>query len=331
MYKYYINVGMIYMSRLTKKEKLKRYHAIFNQIYSNPRVYVHEISRNLKFARNTVSGYLEYMYDSLILFGPELRLKYYSGLKQYVYLAKFNDPYAAFDELQRDPKITFCTLSLGDYNIIFMCGEEYDASHIKGFENVLFKGNRGDIITPEVPHVSWKSAFEKMIEQASAFEPDGTKQTRFEVHPPPDWDEEEWKLFSEYQFDFRKKVTPVLRKHLISSDKFYQWLKTLHEHTTVLTRFYPDGYENYTHFMFHLITDYVNPVISLLSNLPTSTICTHVDDGLIVWLAIKSDMTFTDLSAVIHRMKSSGMINDFQQAIGVLYYVGAEEGYAKLR
>lgn len=319
------------MSKLTREEKVKRYHAIYDQIYLNPRVHVHEISKNLRLARNTVSSYLEYMYESEILFGPELRLKYYPHMNRYMYLAKFDDPYAAFDELQRNPEILYCSLFFGDWNIMFMTDKNYDPSHVEGFEYVLFGGERRDIITPRVPLTKWEPAFERMGLQISEFDPDGAKKADPLSNDPPPWDEEEWKLFHEYEYDFRKKVTPVLRKHLISSDKFYKWLSVLSSYTNLHMRFYPDGYGNYTHFSFLLKTNYTDAVISLLSNLPTTTICITVEDGIMVMLSIKSDMTFADLSITIHKMKTSGMIERFHQAIGVVHYVEVEEGYAQLR
>ncbi len=319
------------MSKLTTEEKVRRYHSIYDQIYTNPRIHVHDISKNLRVARNTVTGYLDYMYEAEILFGPELRLQYYPGLDKYLYLVRFDDPYTAFDELQRNPQIEYCSLFLGDWNVMFISSGEYDPSHISGIENLLLKRRRGDIVTPRVPLADWKYAFDRMRQQARRFDPNGVKESNFPFHDPPPWDDEEWKLFHEYEFNFRKKVTPVLRKNLISSDKFYQWLGKVNQYTTVLLRFYPDGNKNYTHFVFLFKTDFPDSVISLLSNLPTSVICIHIDDGLIMWLSIKSDMTFTDLSTTVHQMKTSGMIERFNQAIGMLYYIEAEEGYAQLR
>ena len=319
------------MSKLTRKEKVRRYHAIYNQIYLNPRVHVHEISKNLKFARNTVSGYLDHMYNSEILFGPELRLKYHSDLEKYVHLVKFDDPYTAFDELQRVPQIDYCSMFLGDWNIMYIADEKYDPSHIKGFENSLFLGRRGNILTPNSLLLGWKSAFDRMRTHISEFNPQGKKETNMIKEKSPPWDEEEWTLFHEYEYDFRKKVTPILRKHLVSSEKFYQWLETVPQYTTVLTKFYPDGYGNYTHFGFLLKTEFPQSVIDILSNLPTTVLCIHVECGLMAMLSIKSDITFTDLSSTLHKMRTSGMIDGFHQAIGLIHYIGVEEGYAELK
>lgn len=319
------------MSKLTREEKLRRYHAIYDQIYFNPRVHVHEISKNLKLARNTVSSYLEYMYESEILFGPELRLKYFPGLDEYVYLAKFDDPYAAFDELQRDPDVMYCSMFLGDWNVMIMSGKDYDPSGITGFEKLLLEGERLDNITPRVPLRDWKVALRMMKEEASEFSADSMRERNFVTNGPPVWDDEEWKLFYEYKYNFRKKVTPVLRKHLISSDKFYRWIDTLPQHVNVNLRFYPDGYGNYTHFTFFFKTNYSKAVISLFSNLPTSPTCIEVGGGIIIMLNIKSPLTYTELSVTVHKMRISGMIESFNQAIGIIHYVEAEEGYAQLR
>lgn len=312
------------MSRLTREEKLRRYHAIFDQIYMNPRVHVHEISKNVKIARNTVSSYLDHMYEEEIIFGPELRLKYYPGLNKYLHLVKFDDPYAAFDELQRIPEIDYCSMFLGDWNVLFMCDGEYDPSYISGFEHEVFCGKRGDIDTPRAPLTDWKPAFRKIRSKITDFESDGRIMREFTSNGMPPWDEEEWTLFQEYEYDFRKKVTPVLRKHLISSDKFYKWIRTLPTYTTIILEFYPDGHGNYTHFGFLLKTDYPEAAISVLSNLPTSILCIRVEEGVMAYLSIKSDTSFEDLSATLRQMKISGMIERFHQAIGVFHYIGEE-------
>ncbi len=319
------------MSKLTRREKLRRYHAIYDKIYINPRIHVHEISKSLKLARNTVSSYLERMYDSEILFGPELRLKYYPELNEYMHLAKFDDPYAAFDELQRDPEVMYCSLFVGDWNLMIMCGKDYDVSGITGFEDLLFKGERLDNTTPRISLKDWKAAFQIMKGVVSEFDAEEMQETELLSNGPPPWDEEEWKLFYEYKYNFRKKVTPVLRKHLISSDKFYRWLDTLPLHTNVNLRFYPDGYENYTHFTFFFKTEFPKAVISLFSNLPTSPTCIKVRGGAIIMVDIKSDTTFPELSATIYRMRRSGMIESFNQAIGLFSYIEAEEGYAQMK
>jgi hypothetical protein len=319
------------MSKLTREEKLRRYHAIYDQIYLNPRVHVHEISKNLKLARNTVSSYLEYMYESQILFGPELRLKHYPGMNEYVYLAKFDDPYAAFDELQKNPKITYCSMFLGDWNMMIISDRDYNPSSMPGFKRLLVKGERFGNVTPRVSLEEWKAAFVKMKKRISEFDPDNIQETNFVANNAPKWDDEEWKLFYEYKYNFREKVTPVLRKHLISSDKFYKWIETLSQHVSITLRFYPDGYENYTHFGFFFKTEYPKAVISLFSNLPTSPVCVEINGGVFALISIKSDLTFSDLSATVHMMRSSGMIDSFYQAIAIIFYVKSEENYAQLR
>ncbi len=310
------------MSKLTREEKLRRYHAIYDQIYLNARIHVHEISKNVRVARNTVSSYLEYMYEAEILSGPQLRLKYFPGLDEHVYLTKFDDPYAAFDELQQEKEVIYCSMFLGDWNIMIMSNSSYDPSTIDGFEYLLLKGARHDIITPRVPLRDWNNAFRTMKHEILDFNTSNVQEPNLVNRSPPPWDEEEWNLFYEYKYDFRRKVTPVLRKNLISSDKFYRWLQTLYQHVGVVLTFYPDGYGNYTHFAFFFRTEYPRAVISLLSNLPTSPYCIEVDCGVFAILSIKSDLTFNALSGTLHQMKTSGMVAKFNQAIGVLYSRG---------
>lgn len=311
------------MSKLTAEEKLRRYHSIYDQIYFNPRIHVHEISKNLRLPRNTVTGYLEHMYKSEMLFGPELRLKYYYELNEYMFLVKVDDPYATFDEVNNDPNIIYCSIFLGDWNIMIFAEKNYDPTHVSGYKDLIYKGQRHDILTPRTTLRDWKSAFRKMKVEASEFQPERTREPN-SILDPPDWDEEEWKLFYEYKYDFRRKVTPVLRKNLISSDKFYQWIKDLPGHAGINLRFYPDGYGNYTHFAFLFRTQFPTAVVNLLSNLPTTPGCTVVDGGVLAIVSIKSDLTVGELSATTRQMKKSGMIEGFSHAIGIIYYIGVE-------
>jgi len=315
------------MSKLTREEKVRRYHAIYDQIYLNPRIHIHEISKNLKLARNTVTGYLDEMYESGILFGPGLRLKYYSGLDKYIYLVKFDDPYLAFDQLQKDPRIQYSAMYFGDWNMMLMSDARYDVSHIPGFEHMLFGGERYDMLTPHTSFVEWKTSFQKIKQEMSEFDPEKAGDPNFTTRKAPDWDREEWTLFQEYQHDFRKKVTPVLRKHLISSDKFYRWMATLPKTTNIFLQFFADGARSYTHFRFFFKTLYADAVTSLLSSLPTSITSIYVEGGVIVTLSIKSDVvsTFLGLFNTIHRMRTTGMIQKFHQAIGTVYYSKEED------
>ncbi|KYK38839.1 MAG: winged helix-turn-helix domain-containing protein [Theionarchaea archaeon] len=315
------------MSRLSKKEKLRRYHAIYDQIYQNPRIHIHEISKNLKMARNTISSYLKYMYESGILLGPELRLKYYPGLNEYICLAKFDDPYEAFDQIQMDENVSYASMFFGDWNIMVTSNGPYDLSQISGFESLVFEGERYDITAPRVPSLSnWKTAFQKMKQEINEFDPDSVNDPNYADRRPSHWDKEEWELFYEYKYNFRKKVTPVLRKNLISSDKFYRWIEALPDTANVSTRFFADGMWNYTHFGFFFETNYAEAVTSILSNLPTSIYSIDIDKGLIVTVSIKSDIAsaFVGFFDILHEMRTHGIINRFHQAITVLYYFKEE-------
>ncbi|KYK34577.1 MAG: hypothetical protein AYK19_22615 [Theionarchaea archaeon DG-70-1] len=113
------------------------------------------------------------------------------------------------------------------------------------------------------------------------YEPKGIIKTCWEETIP--WDAEYELLFREFKFNLRKKLTPIMRKYLISGYKIYKFLEELPKHCTVFTRYFPEGFPNYDSYLYMFETDYEDFVIELFSELPTSPFFFKVSDKLFLY------------------------------------------------
>ncbi|MGD2251146.1 MAG: winged helix-turn-helix transcriptional regulator, partial [Candidatus Methanofastidiosia archaeon] len=62
------------MGKITKKRQLENCYKIYEQVYHENTMSIHEIAQNTGLSRNTVAKYLKKMYKKDILRGPYLRV-----------------------------------------------------------------------------------------------------------------------------------------------------------------------------------------------------------------------------------------------------------------
>jgi hypothetical protein len=103
-----------------------------------------------------------------------------------------------------------------------------------------------------------------------------------------EWDEEDEKLYNAFQYDLRRKLTPVMKENLISGEKIYKWFSRLHETCTIYTQFYPDGIDQYDPYLLTIDTEYEDFVIDLFSQFPTSSTFFTVEEKLFCFCNAKS-------------------------------------------
>jgi Mn-dependent DtxR family transcriptional regulator len=72
------------MNILTKEEA-KHIRAMYELRTEEPRIKIYEIAQHLEIVRNTVYKRQKKATENGILFSPELRLKMYDDVKEYVY------------------------------------------------------------------------------------------------------------------------------------------------------------------------------------------------------------------------------------------------------
>jgi len=188
-----------------------------------------------------------------------------------------------------------------------------DFSKLIGFENVVKQGVRYCSYTPKVGYRTWDESFERVYEQLNQFTP-LQKEYKNRQLTSLDLDKDEWKLFSAFNF-MRRTVTPLLRKINVGYETYTKWMKTLENHCTVHTGFYPEGLKTYLSFCFLFFTDYEELVKSLFSFFPTTSFITELDKQLLVFTHATSSNVKRKLICLIYDMQTKQMIKGFKHAV----------------
>jgi DNA-binding Lrp family transcriptional regulator len=295
------------------KRKLQYFYRIYEQIDRENTISIYEISQNTGISRNTVSKYLHLMYQNHILQGPYLRVNPAQNYSEYVYLMQFNNPYTAFQSLKGFPHVVYYALLFGKWNTIVITNRFLDLSQLVGVKGIVYQGKRGISLTQKANLLSWVPGVYEAQEYLKNFE-GGTPQRKKEVLPVLPWESQEWKLFSTFNHDIRKRKTPVLRKIDVRYEEYISWKETLDRYCTSHTGFYPDGYKSYDHHCFLMSTDYKEQVKEFFSFFPTSSFFMDLGEYLLVIASVKGPDITRWLYCMVHTMEIQGMINRFQHA-----------------
>ena len=301
------------MGKLSWVKRKGNYYKIYEQIYEDPVISLYDIHRNTGLSRNTVSKYLKDMYAQGMLFGPYIEMNPAPNYREYVYLMNFSNPPFVFRALKGFPHILECGIAFDDWNTMVITDLDLDFSKMVGFQSMVAKGVRGLTYTPRVEYTSWNEAFENMYDQIGKFTPAQKENRKREFHAL-NWGNDEWKLFHAFKHNMRKKVIATLKETKVRYETYSPWMKTLRDHCTVHTEFYPEGRETYMGHCFLFSTGHKSVVTSLFSLLPTSSVFTEVGDQLLVFAWVDSPDTTRRLFCTIYDMKTVGIIEEFSHA-----------------
>ena len=295
------------MSRLFKKT-LSYYYKIFEQIYNDSTLPICDIAVNTDICRNTVSEYLKKSSEKVII-GPCLRMKPAANYKEYVYLMNFTYPYEAYKGLREFPYVLYAAILFGDWNIMVITNRLLDFSNLVGFQNMVYQGMRGVSYTPKVGFTSWKESLRRIDEYLEEFTPVYRYKDRKKLPVLP-WGEDEWKLFSVFNDDVRKKVTPTIQEINVRYEAYGLWKKGLETYCTQHTGFYPGGFDTYMHHYFLFSTECEGQLKKLWSFLPTTPFCMEVDNHVLVMASIKGSEVMRRLLCTTAEMKARKMVEE---------------------
>jgi len=107
----------------------------------------------------------------------------------------------------------------------------------------------------------------------------------------------------------------LLREIGVRYEIYRQWRETLHNHCTVHTGFYPEGYKTYTCYCFLLSTEYHSMVRSVFSLFPTTSYFAEMDGELLVFVHVVSAEVKRNLFCLIYDLKAKGVIKGFKHAV----------------
>jgi hypothetical protein len=231
---------------------------------------------------------------------------------------QFTDPDVAFHGLKGFPRVVYCGLLFGDWNAMVITDRLLDLSQLVGFQEMVFQEVRGVSYTPKVGLVSWEQSAHTVEEYLHKFEPQLTVTHR-NVLPDFPWGKQEWKLFSAFSNNVRKKITPTLKKIDVRYENYTKWKNDLDVYCTRHTGFYPAGYDLYAHHCFLVSTEYEPQIKRVFSFFPTSSFFMEVGKYFLVIVSVPDPNVIRWLYCVINAMKVKKMIKKYWHAHFVFY------------
>lgn len=270
--------------RTTLEDRKEQYRIIYELLYKKARIKVKEIASVLGINRNAASRRLKEAFELNYILTPQIRKCSYANLKEYMYLINCKYPFDLYNQYLTDPNVVYHAVMGGFANLWVISTEKI---HIKG--DILFEGYRSDYSIAYAPYHTWEKAIQIMHTKVEEFNPDAyTRNTIIKTH----WDEsipwstEDEILYREFKYNMRKNLSPLMKKHLISGQKIYEFLEKTTEYCTVFTRFFPETMASYDPYLFIFETDYEDFIIDVFSQLPTSSFFFKVSDRLFMYAEV---------------------------------------------
>ncbi|MBU7022658.1 MAG: winged helix-turn-helix domain-containing protein [Theionarchaea archaeon] len=280
------------MNMLDVPEEWRRdFRIIFNTLDRNPRIPVRSLSKILRLRPSNARKRLKDALEKGYIVGPQIRKKSFSNFAEYIYFVRSDDPIGLFKECAQDTDIVYHTLMDGFSNLRIISLRELD------LDGIMVGGRRSDYYISHAPDHSWEQSIKTMQNMLDTFDPETYVPHGFiNTHwsESVEWNEKDEILFRELKYDLRKPATPLMKSHHISADEISVWLERLPECCTIFTCYFPETVPAYDPYVFMVETDYEDFVMSLFSQLSTTTWFYRVQDNLFldVWLdrgSMKSD------------------------------------------
>ena len=161
---------------------------------------------------------------------------------------------------------------------------------LKTDEEIILSGYQSDYHVAHAPSCTWEQAIHKMMKKIAQFNPDlyePLEHIKTRKSQKIKWDSEDEALYRYFKYNLRNSFSPVMKNHLISTTKIYEFLNRLPETCTIMTRLFPDSIYQYDPYLFMFDTDYEDFLIDIFSQLPTSPVFLKADDTLLIYVHVK--------------------------------------------
>jgi hypothetical protein len=285
----------------------------------DPRMKTHEMARNLGVVRNTAYEYEKKAKEQGILFSPQLRLKMYDDVKEYVYALSSDDAYFHFHRLQKDARTCYILFATGFIDLLIISSEKFSQQELQDLGEVKLKGSRSNYIYPTIPHYDYVTAMDK-IEEFSKRE---FEKSILRVEYPErkvKWKEIDWELYKRLRYDLTKKYTELAKDVKMSYDGFRWSLKRILANTQVIVPYYPEGYSRYINFYFFIQSDYENLFKEIFSYIPCFTMFYKINNWILVCVRILPVDLIDRLFNVFYNLQDRGYLSKFNSTFPITYW-----------
>jgi predicted transcriptional regulator len=307
------------MSILTKEQQTHLIRALYEMRLQEPRLSVHEMARSLGAARNTVYRYLNHALDKGILFKPQLRLKMFRDVKEYVYAVSSDSAHDTFQTLKKKNSVCYELFATGYIDLLIMSDAPLSRKGVKELGDIRIEGPRSDFICPVVPAVDYETA----LHQIETHVQNDFCPSRWDVEYSPRsvvWKPLDYDLFSLLRYDLTVKYTVLARSARMSFDGFRWSLDRILANTQIVVPYYPEGYSHYVRFLLMFRSRYENLLIELFSFVPCCTILYKVGGWIMVHFKILP-LDLTDwFFNMLYNLQDSGYIDCVKTAVPILHW-----------
>ncbi len=305
------------MRRLSGEDIKYLKYQIYSHRYNDPWIPDKKVAKLIGRSISTVNRYARQAEEEGVIWNPQPRLNPYPDKR--VALLLFEDKNRAFCELENHPVISYVCMYQGSWDIMAIYNKPLDFTKIPGYTKTILDGVRGLLFTPKVSFISWEDSFKKM---GNLLKKGGEiQESRFDCEPCyPDWDDEDWKMFSYFKFDLRKDFNKLRKECRISWRKYEEWKKNLRKYCTILMSYYPGGYRTYSSITLCMRTSYENYVADVFSCLPTTPVFYRVGEYLFVNIFIPEDYDkHCRILETISALREYGIITHCSDAHGIVH------------
>lgn len=313
------------MNILTKEEA-NHIHTMYELRTEEPRIKIYEIAQHLDVVRNTVYKRQKKAVENAILFNPELRLKMYEDVKEYVYAISSDSAFHTFHQLQGDDRLCYEVFATGYFDLLLITSVPLSRKELECLGKVRLTGYRSNYVIPKIPDIDYVTAIAKMEEFAKKdFEP-----SEWSVEYPPremGWKEIDWKLFHLLRHNMAKKYTELAKSVEMSYDGFRWSLKRILANTQIIVPYYPEGYSQYTRFLFMFQSDYEQMLLDMFSLVPCFTMMYKVKNWLLVHFRIlPSGLSYRFFRlierffSILYDLHERGYIDRIKTTIPITYW-----------
>ena len=265
-----------------REEHVRQYRIIFELLYRKYRICIKDIAKNLKVYPSTASRRLKESFSLGHVTGPQIRKRSHSNTKEYVYFIKCDNPARLYKEYINNMNITYHAEMIGFADLWVISNKK-----IKIDGDVIAEGFRSDYHYSFPPDHSWETTARLMKEKIENFNPENYKAQgiiKTLWNRSIKWDPEYEILYREFKYNFRSKITPIMKKHHISGEKIYEWIGKISDYCTVSISYFPETLSAYDAYLFMVDTEYEDFIIDLFSELPTTSFFFKVSNKLFMYL-----------------------------------------------